>query len=332
MKNEVLIFRTDRVGDLLITFPAITSLKEKIKDCSITFVGSSKNVEYAKDFKLFDEILTYPTDSLIKRINFIYQLSKRKFDHVIVLDGKDRSIIASLFVKSNSKIAIFSSKKNSFFYKLFKINLIDDDEKTDLIKIFQSAMDQLNLYIQINKFDFLLKKENNNFSSNIPLKNYLHLHFDEKWSNKHYIESYTSINPTYSEFVKFLEEITEKGINIVITTGLVDFDLLTEIKDKFFSKKSEKIYHKNFSNASIYLIYKPSIEDFESISRQSKIFASCHCGLTHIPNSFNIKIIDIIEKNKKEWYGRYTLYLKNYNQIYRNKFSILSEDLKKLMS
>jgi len=331
MKNEVLIFRTDRVGDLLATCPALESIKNNIKDCKITLVASNKNDKYAKTFGIFKEVLTFPHDSLFKKINFIYQLSKKKFDYLIVFDGKDRSIITSLFSRSNIKIAVFSNKKNSFFYKLFKINLINDDEKTDLMKIFQRAIDLMNLSIKINSFDFITKKKDNNFSSNIPVRNYVHFHLDEKWSEDHYIKSYTSINPTYDEFVSFLNDIAERGNNIVITSGLIDFDLLNDLKNKFFSKKTDKIFYKNYSNSSIYLIYKSTLEDFESLSRQSNIFVSCHCGLTHVPNSFNKKIIDIIEKNKKEWYGRYTLYLKNYSQIYRSNFTIIKEEIRKLI-
>ena len=86
---------------------------------------------------------------------------------------------------------------------------------------------------------------------------------------------------------------------------------------------SKRIKRKNIKN----FCGKPIIGWTIDIVRKSKIFISCHCGLTHAPNSFNIKIIDIIEKSKKEWYGRYTLYLKNYKQVNRGKFSEIKEEL-----
>ena len=43
--------------------------------------------------------------------------------------------------------------------------------------------------VQISNYDFLTKKENNNFSSNLSIKNYIHLHLDEKWIKKHYISA-----------------------------------------------------------------------------------------------------------------------------------------------
>ena len=331
MTREVLIFRTDRVGDLLATCPAIVSIKKSLKDCRITLVASNKNNVYAKSFDFFDEILTFPNNSLLKKINFINKLSKKKFDYIFIFDGKDRSIISSLFVKSKSKVAIFSSKKNSFFYKLFKITLIYDDEKTDLMEIFQNSINKINLNIKINNYNFIQKKKNNNFSSNIPIEKYIHFHLDEKWSQGNYIENYTAIDPSYDDFVTFLNDIAKKNMNLVITSGMLDFELLNKLKNKFFYKKNEKIFYKNYSNSSIFLIYKASLDDFESIARNAKIFISCHCGLTHIPNSFNIKIIDIIEESKKEFYDRWTVYMNNYNQIYRNKFSTIKNEVMKLI-
>ena len=64
MTREVLIFRTDRVGDLLATCPAIVSIKKSLKDCRITLVASNKNNDYAKSFDFFDEILTFPNNSI----------------------------------------------------------------------------------------------------------------------------------------------------------------------------------------------------------------------------------------------------------------------------
>ena len=96
---------------------------------------------------------------------------------------------------------------------------------------------------------------------------------------------------------------------------------------KFFIKENDNIYSKKYSNLSAYFINKPTFEDIESLLRNAEIFISCHCAVTHAANSFNLKIIDIIEESKKEWYSRFTLYIKEYKQIYRSKFSIIKNQL-----
>ena len=106
-----------------------------------------------------------------------------------------------------------------------------------------------------------------------------------------------------------------------------DFDLLENLKNNFFKKETEKIYYNKISDIIVYFIYKPSFEDLESLLRESKILISCHGALSHAANSFNIEILDIIEESKKEWYNRFTLYLKRYKPIFRNKFSEIEKDL-----
>ena len=48
MINKILIFRTDRIGDLIVTCPTIISIKKYFKECDITLIASNKNFEYAK--------------------------------------------------------------------------------------------------------------------------------------------------------------------------------------------------------------------------------------------------------------------------------------------
>jgi hypothetical protein len=71
----------------------------------------------------------------------------------------------------------------------------------------------------------------------------------------------------------------------------------------------------------------PTFNDIESLLRNAKILITCHGAVTHAANSFNVKIVDIIEENRKVFYQHYTSYLKKYNPIYRAKFDILKDDL-----
>ena len=306
--------------------PVQDTIKNKLNDCKITLVTSEKNYIYATSFNFFDDIIIYPSKNIFSKVKFILNLSKQKFDYVLILDGKDRSIIASLFIKSDKKVSLVSKNKLNFILKSLKIDFIEDDNSTSIIKLYQEVLNCCKINTNIGNYDFLKNKDNNNFSSQINVKNFVHIHLDEKWISKLYIEKYQDINPSFNNFVEFINEISRKN-NVLITTGLVDFSLIDELKNKFFDKLNEKIYLKKNSNNIIYLIYKPSLADLESLIRESKIFISCHASMIHVANSFDIKIIDIIEQNKSEWYKRFTSYLNNYEKVYRNKFDILKFEL-----
>ena len=326
MNKNILIFRTDRIGDLLITLPAIFSIKKNMKDSKITLIASQKNYEYAKTFNIFDNIYVFPQNGLISKIKFFIKLSKNNFYYTFIFDGKERSLISALFVKSVFKIAITTEKKLSYIYKFFKINYITDFKTNDLIDVQQKMLDKSDIGIKIDQFDFIKSKSDNNFSSQVKVNNFIHIHLNEKWFSNIYIKKYSDIAPTHGEFVDLINNLSRKN-NVLISTGLVDFDLLNSLKIKFFTKLNDKIYFKKYESTIVYLIYKPSLNDLESLFRKSKVLILCHSGIIHAANSVGTKIIDIIDENHYSWYLRWISYLKNYNYQYRSRFDVLKKKL-----
>ena len=328
MLKSILVFRTDRIGDLLVNYPSIITIKKYFKNSEVTLVASKKNMDYAKSLNIFESIYNFPEGDLIKKIKFIKMLRKKFFDYIFVFDGKDRSAISSIFLKSSCKIALMKSKKFNVIYNLTKIKHINNDEKTSIPMLYQEMLDKSNIKMKISDYNFLLNKENSNFSSNINIKNYILLHLDEKWISGMYINKYKDIDPGYNEFIEFINNISTHE-NLVITTGIINFKLIDDLKEKYFIKVNNKIYEKNNGVKKIYLIFKPTFQDLESLLRTAKILISCHGAITHAAGSLDVKILDIIDENSKNWYQRYTSHIKNYNFIFRNKFSEIKEIIPK---
>ena len=76
LKNNILIFRTDRIGDLLLTCPTIKTIKDNVPNSNIILVCSSFNYEYAKSFEFIDEVLIFPKKGMLNKIKFIMKLKK----------------------------------------------------------------------------------------------------------------------------------------------------------------------------------------------------------------------------------------------------------------
>ena len=149
---------------------------------------------------------------------------------------------------------------------------------------------------------------------------------DEKWIKDLYISKYKDVEPSYKEFTDFINEIS-KNDDLVITTGLINFNLIENLKKSFFKKINNILYIKKNGDKVIYLIFQPTFEDLESLLRNSKALISCHGAIIHAASSLNVKIIDLVDENYKNWYQRYTSYIKNYNFIYRNKFSEIKDKM-----
>ena len=57
MINKYLIFRTDRIGDFLVTAILIKSIKRNDPNSYIQIVSSKNNYNYIKSFSTVDEVL-----------------------------------------------------------------------------------------------------------------------------------------------------------------------------------------------------------------------------------------------------------------------------------
>ena len=324
MINNILIFRTDRIGDLIVSCPAIITIKDYLKNSNITIITSKKNYDYAKSLNLFSEVYKFPNKNWFLKIFFVIKLIKKKFDYVFIFDGKERSIITSGLIRSKNKVAL--TPKIKLLYRIFNIKFFLDDEKSNLNDTFQNFLNYCEINTKITNFDFLKNKFNNKFSEQIKIKNYLHIHLDEKWFNDLYIKKYTDIRPAYSEFTEFLNIISKKN-DILITTGLVNFALIDELKKNYIDKINDKVFIKKVNNRFIYLIYKPTFDDLESLLRNSNTLIACHGAITHAANSFSVKKIDILEESKIRFYKRFNSYLDDYNPIYRSSFNILKNEI-----
>ncbi|MDC0232057.1 hypothetical protein OAJ72_02075 [Pelagibacteraceae bacterium] len=325
MINKILIFRTDRIGDLLVTCPAIITIKKYFKESSITIITSNKNYEYAKSLNLFDNVIKFPKTNIFNKIKFIYTLRKKNFDYVYVFDSKERSIITSSFIKSKVKVALSNSIK--VYYNFLKVKFIKDNENKNLMESYQKMLNYTNINTKIDNYKFIKDKKDNNFSKKIPINKYIHIHLDEKWFNNLYIHSYTNINPNLSVFISFLEKIS-KHENILITTGLVQLNLVKELINKsFFEKIDTNIFFKKNNTKSIFLVNTPTFDDIESLLRNSKKLISCHGAITHVANSLDVQIIDIIEKDRQLFYQRFTSHLNKYTYVFRENFILIEDAL-----
>ena len=87
MSKNILIFRTDRIGDLLLTCPTIITIKKHFSNSKISIVTSEKNLHYAKSLGIFENVYLFPKRNFVKKIKFIYNMSKLFFDYIYIFDG-----------------------------------------------------------------------------------------------------------------------------------------------------------------------------------------------------------------------------------------------------
>jgi len=296
--NKYLIFRTDRIGDFLILAVLIKSIRRNDPDSFINVVASEKNYNYIKSFKIVDKV-TLLTKGILSKLKLINFLRKEKYNTIIVHDRKQRSILISLFLKTNLKIVSNANLNISYFSDIKKIlsHLNFSFDKADLNTLNNRT------YVGLENLE----------------NNYILFHFDEKWIHKEYISNYINIEPSEKELVSFFNLLVNKtNKKLVVTTGLNSPQILNKIfRDKFNAKI-------NFFNNLNFL-------EIESIIDKSDLLISCHGAVSHLATAKNIKQIDIIDESKTNFYKKWTDHFRNYSFIYRKNFSDLSKEIINLL-
>ena len=95
--NRYLIFRTDRIGDFIFSRIITDAIKKKSSSNIIDFVCSSYNANYVKNFKDINKIYVLDKYDLKLMIKNLISINSKKYDYLIVLDGKRRSVFYSFF-------------------------------------------------------------------------------------------------------------------------------------------------------------------------------------------------------------------------------------------
>ena len=298
MINKYLIFRTDRIGDFLITAILIKSIKRNDPNSYIQIISSKKNYAYIKSFKMVDEVVLL-NKGLINKLKLIKKLQKSFYKIIIVHDSKKRSKIISFFLKKDLLIIPNINQSLSYFNDIKKI-----------LKFLNFTFDVSDLNT-LNERDKIIKKDIKSIDS------YIIFHFDEKWIYDQYISRYVNIEPTYNELFSLLNSIISKtNKNIVITTGLYAPEILNKMKNNKFNPKILFYNNTNFF-------------DIEDIIEKSDCLISCHGAVSHVAAAMNVKQIDIIDKTYN--YSKWTEHFRNYTSLNRKSFNVLSNDIIKLL-
>ena len=75
--KEYLIFRTDRVGDFLLSLSLIKIIKINYPDSKITVIASEKNANYIKTFDVVNNVIVLK-NNFISKIKIVFNLRKKK--------------------------------------------------------------------------------------------------------------------------------------------------------------------------------------------------------------------------------------------------------------
>ena len=333
---KTLIFRTDKLGDFYCTIPYINCLTRIYgkKNVDVVVKRHIYNHIKKKSF-LYNKLYSFPEKGIFRKICLVLKLRKQKYKQLIIFDGKDRSIILSKFLNINKIYHTYPQKKSSYLTNfLFSKKYISflDNQIIPIKDLYKKIFNEMGIKIIKKDFKILLfkniKRINIFKNENIGTKKFTHIHVDEKWFSNFYIRKFTNISPNIKDFYLFLKKIiTIKKTNLIITTGTIELPFIKKISNKYFEFKDKGYFYLKVGKFKVIFLNKISIDNLEIITMNANNLITCHGPLTQISASFNVNLIDIINRSQEKWYFRHTSHIKKYNKLYRKNFKELSKEI-----
>ena len=326
--KKFLIFRTDRIGDFIASKIIFESIKSNNNKNTIDVICSNYNHDYLKNYNYINKLIVLDKQNLSNYFSNILKLREIKYDYIIVLDGKRRSFIYSLFIKSLKKFIIVKNKNLKFLTNLFAYTEFLNSEKYSQFKNFIKFLNIIKIK-PVTKFNYYkdYKIKNNN---KLKDKNYLHLHLDEKWFEGYHYKDYDYMNLNTSNLNLFLSYLINKyKKKIIITSGFKKIRNLENFIKNYFYKNKKYLFHKNFKKKIIY-IKNLDFRDIELVVKNSKVLIACEGAISHVSNSFNIPTLCLIQRSRKQTAYFWTSHMKNIKYLYRSDIKKIIEQIDKI--
>ena len=327
---KFLIFRTDRIGDFIFSRMFTDSIKKNNINHKIDFVCSSYNSNYIKNFSDISKIYILNKYDLRLMIKNLFDINKEKYDYIIILDGKRRSVFFSILLKAKRKIAVLKDFRPRLALAIFFDNYFVNSETNSQFENFSSV---------INYLDFKVPKEIDYFNNyklkdlkykKLP-KKFTLLHLDEKWFEGHYYRDFKYMNLNEKNFDYLISSVKKKfKKNIIITSGKMNIAQFDKIIDSFFTKKNKNIFvSKKYKDQLIY-INKTNFRDLETLVFKSSEIICCEGAISHVSNVFRKLTIALVNYQGVNTGIFWTKHMPNIRLIFRDNIRKICSNINKI--
>jgi heptosyltransferase-2 len=279
--ERILIIRTDRLGDVILSTPVITNLRHAFPKAYIAFMCRPYTKQVVEGNPYLNEVILYDKDDKHKGIwastKFAFTLRKKKFDWAIILHPTNRvnniTFLAGIrFRVGWDKKMGFSltkriphkkqeGKKHELEYSLdilreLAIPIVDKKPYFPITKIAEESIRELLKTYGLGKEDkFIVLHPSASCTS-------------RRWPHEH-----------FSKLIKILQD--KKNFPIIVVSVEEEKEFCQKIVDE---------------NKVIDLRGKLDISELGALLKRTTLFISNDSGPVHIASSLNTPVISIFSR------------------------------------
>ncbi len=283
--KRILIVRTDRIGDVVLSTPVIKALRDGFPQAYITMMVSPYAAGVVEGNPYLDEVIVYDKDKEHKSwwssFNFCRELSRRKFDLAVILHPTNRAHLLAFLAGIPRRVGY--DKKLGFLLtdKLLHSKQLGEKHEIgynlDLVRV-----------LGLDPKDCL---------PFVPIKPEA-----EAWANQELAaagikktEKILVIHPGAScpskiwppdRFAASGDRLIERyGFKAVIISGPKDIGLADDLE-------------KMMKHSALNLAGKTTVEQMASILKRSRLFISNDSGPVHIASALGVPVVSIFGRSQ----------------------------------
>lgn len=285
--HNILIIRTDRIGDLVLTTPAIKALRQSYPRSRISILVSSVNADLVQGNPYLDEVLVDERlgqhKNLFGFFKLVYQIRSKKFDLAIIFHTKRRYNLLSFLAGIPNRLGY----KNNKFGFLLSMPLKDTRPQgtkheaeycLDVLRVIGVNGKDLGLYVP-------LQKDAQDWANQWVEQNNLKQH------------DFIVIHPGSSDlakcwprgnFAELIDRLIERyTLKIVMIGSLQTISLSEEILRQ--SRHPSQIFN---------LTGKTSLARMVGLLRNARVLVSNDSGPVHVAAGLGINVISLFLRDQ----------------------------------
>jgi heptosyltransferase-2 len=280
--RRILIVRTDRIGDVLLSTPAVKALRDNYPHAYIAMMVSPYAKEIVEDNPYLDEVILCDNKTWFSSIWFAIKLRKKKFDLALVLHPTNRVHLITFFAGIARRVGF--NRKLSFLLT----NRIDHNKQLGEKHELEYSLDPLR-YLGIEPQDKNLY---------MPIKPEAEAWVEELFQREGIKDAdrLLAIHPAAScpskiwmssGFAEVADKLAQKyGLKVLLVAGPKDIKIVEELSSALKCQ-------------ALNLAGKTSLSQLASLLKRVSLFISCDSGPVHIASALGVPVIAIFGRNQK---------------------------------
>lgn len=285
--KRILIVRTDRIGDVVLSTPTITAVRKAFPKAYIAMMVSPETKEIIKGNPYLNEVIVYDKKvrqrGIFKTLQFARWLRDKRFDLVFILHSTNRVNLVTFLAGIPKRVGYKRGKMDFLLTDTldYKKRLGDKHEAEYSLDVLR----HIGIDAEISPLVMPIDKKSENKIEELLRGNGLKQ--GEKILVLHPGASDVSKMWPQENFAKTADALVEKfELRAVLISDLEHVDL------------GEKV-RKLMKDKPVFLCGKTSLGDLAALFKRTSLFISNDSGPVHIACAVGVPVISIFSRNEK---------------------------------